>query len=171
MTRHQHPRRTLLATACTAALIGTAATSLAGVTGHQQARSTNDELRAPGLRIVRHPGIHGFGQVDTWHDVAATSMTINRGEVLLLMRWTGEARCGGIGPCPARILVNGAEAGPTSPDAVFDVVGDPLELRTLERSAGPLPAGAYTVKFQVFTSNGTGIELANWTFTVERVKL
>ena len=118
---------------------------------------------------------------------ASTSIAVPEGtEALILVRFSAESACYGrvSGWCSLEILVGGEEAAPKVGDSyAFDSVnpegaGD-YEGHAVERVAGPLDAGTYSVKVQRtihITDDppfvGVSVfRLDDWVLTVERIEV
>jgi hypothetical protein len=112
---------------------------------------------------------------------ASTSITIPAGEhAILVARFTTQEDCtvgdgNPDGSCLARIMVDGAEAQPSSGGTIIDTVsgGSAPGVRSaaLDRSTAPLGAGTHTVQVQVKVTSGLMIlEVTDWHLTVERVR-
>jgi hypothetical protein len=102
-------------------------------------------------------------------------------QALLLVRFSAETDCdaANVGArCAVRVLVNDLEAQPSQGIGTsFDVGhggGQPIlmQARSIDRSAGPLPPGSYTVRVQIATNlEPASLYLQDWSLTVERVKV
>ena len=124
----------------------------------------------------------------TFMDIPGATVTIKvpaATQALLLVRFSGESRCDISFPatCAVRVLVNGVEAQPSRGIAsAFDSApgtGPPTQVvlrqsHSIDRSAGPLDPGSYTVDVQYaisFEGGGSSFRLQDWSLTVERVKV
>ncbi len=117
-----------------------------------------------------------------WVAVPGASTTINvpsASSAAILARFSGNSECLGNlsgNPCRLRIVVDGAEAQPSSLVAnIFDTVPwaqpDVPEAHSTERSRAVSPGSSHTVTVQWRTDNSsTTFYLASWHLTVEVVK-
>jgi hypothetical protein len=115
----------------------------------------------------------------TWQDLPGASTSINVSgatPALILARFSGVTNCvgGGGTRCLIRILVGGVEAEPALGDnSIFDSAptsgGDVFETHSMDRSAGPLSPGTYTISVQYKNDPGGSLMLNGWSLTVERV--
>jgi len=126
-----------------------------------------------------------------WVDVPGATTTVKvpaNTSALVLARFSAASECSegsltsDYNPCLVRILIGGQEADPVlgtasyfdSRDNGTEKGGSPpdgYEGHTVERSAGPLQAGSYTVQVQGRVSATSEIlSLAGWNLTVERFR-
>ncbi len=113
-------------------------------------------------------------------DVPGISRTISvrpNTQAVVLARFSAEGACtvGGSDGCRVRIRIGDAIAEPASNDFYAAIGGGGGGLPnpfSMERYAGPLPPGTYTVQVQAAIGNatiGSVFTLDDWTLVVERV--
>jgi hypothetical protein len=141
------------------------------------------------VNVVTSGSVAQTSDPTKWVEVpgAVTSITVpDTQQAFMLARFSAESACYGRvkGWCSVRILVGGAEANPiTGTNFAFDSndeateTASSWEAHSMDRSAGPLTSGNYTVSVQyrtVLTCNPCFekpvFRLDDWTLTVERVK-
>jgi hypothetical protein len=160
--------RTIMLVGATALVTVLVQSAVAGVT------SKPTEIRGrhiPLVKVVRAAQGSATTSND-WVDLpgATTQFTIPPGERwIALIRFSGDGDCiGAPGWCTLRVLVGGAEAEPaTGPDFHWESANDSRQARSVDRSAGPLDPGTYTVQVQWAVGDQSHNQLFSWVLTVE----
>ncbi|MBI4261717.1 MAG: hypothetical protein HY658_14270 [Actinobacteria bacterium] len=140
-------------------------TTVAGdrITRVKVLRSDTGATRTGGTTFVNVPG-------------AKSTIFVPKGtRALVLVRFSAESRCsGGSGWCSVRVMVGANEAAPAAGTSfAFDAASEAgeYEAHAMERIAGPLDPGTYSVRVQWAVSNGDlTFWLDDWLMAIERVR-
>jgi len=145
---------------------------LQGATGPQGAQGEIGPRGAPGpagaapITVAFNHGTSGFGIVDAWSEVMTKSFWIDTPDQSALIEYSAQAACVGGGTyCPVRILFDGFVVGS---NPTFDSVHDLSKHNAVVAVAPWLTAGSHEVRVEVYTSNGTSVELTDGLLKVTR---